>query len=183
MATILDVSFLSFFLPAFTFLFIVVLFYAMLQKTKIFGGKTGLDWVAALSVGVIVLFSGKSIELINFFTPWMVVIAVFLILLFVIFMFLGHGNEDAALKKDIWPIIGGQTTVFIVAILILVIGISNVFGPVFSPYEPGGPTEQTIGGEAIRTVFHPRILGGIFIMIIAAFAVQKISESSNKPSS
>lgn len=180
MATLLDVGFLNFFLPAFTFLFIVVLFYAILQRTKILGGKTGLDWTASLAIGVIVLFSGKSVDLINFFTPWMVVIAIFLVLLFVIFMFLGYGGSDEVLKKEVWPVVGGQTTVFIVAILILVIGISQVFGPVFSPYEPGGPAERTIGGEAIRTIFHPRILGGIFIMVIAAFAIQKISDTSAK---
>ncbi len=172
MATILDVSLLKFFLPAFTFLLILVLSFAMLKKTTKFDDK--LSWVAAFSIAAIALFSGKTIELINFITPWFVVIFVFLFLVFISLMFWDEKPEK------IWSTLGGVNTIVIIGILILVIGISQVFGPVFSPYTPGGPTEKTIGGETLRTIFHPRVLGAIFILIIAAFSIQKISETEAK---
>lgn len=172
MATILDTGLLRFFLPAFTFLFILIILYAILKKVAKFEDR--LSWVAAFSIAIVAMFSGKAIDLINFITPWFVVIFVFLFLVFMGLMF--WGVEE----KKVWDTLGGVNTIVIVTILVLVIGISQVFGPVFSPYAPGGPAERTIGGEAIRTIFHPRVLGAIFILIVAAFAIQRISETEVK---
>ena len=172
MATVLDVGLLNFFLPVFTFLFITILCYAILRKVlKDLDNKA--VWVAAICLGLMALFSGKAIDLINFITPWYIVIFVFLLLTFMALMF-----WDVP-QKDILQSLGGTTTIVIVGILILVLGISQVFSPVFSPYETTSGA-KTIAGEALKTVFHPRILGAVFILIIAAFAVQRISEVEAK---
>ncbi|MBI2670973.1 hypothetical protein HYX18_03285 [Candidatus Woesearchaeota archaeon] len=177
MATLLDVSLLKFFLPAFTFLFIVILSYAMFRVIL-----KDLDdrakWIASVSLGLIALFSGSAIDLINFITPWFVVIMVFLVLVFMSLMFWTTKPEE--MQKDILSALGGINTIVIIGILIVVLGISQVFGPVFDPYAPGGPAERTIGGETIRTLFHPRILGAIFILIVAAFAIQRITDVTAK---
>jgi hypothetical protein len=99
---------------------------------------------------------------------------VFLFLTFTALMFWDKKTEE------IWGALGGVQTVVIIGILILVLGISQVFGPVFSPYEPGGPAEKTIGGETLRTIFHPRVLGAIFILVVAAISIQRISEVAHK---
>lgn len=171
MATVLDVGLLKFFLPAFTFLFIVILTYA-LMKVVLKELDDRARWLAAVCIGLIALFSGSAIDLINFVTPWFVVIFVFLFLVFMSLMF--YGVE----QPKVLDALGGVNTIVIIGILILVLGISQVFGPVFDPYAPGGPTEKTIGGETIKTLFHPRVLGAIFILIIAAFAIQRITEFS-----
>jgi hypothetical protein len=173
MATVLDVGLLNFFLPVFTFLFITILCYAILRKVlKDLDNKA--VWVAAICLGLMALFSGKAIDLINFITPWYIVIFVFLLLTFMALMF-----WDVP-QKDILASLGGTTTIVVIGILILVLGISQVFSPVFSPYSTTDSATKTIAGEALKTVFHPRILGAIFILIIAAFAVQRISEVEMK---
>lgn len=169
MATFLDLGFLQFFLPLFSFLFIVVVLYALMHKNNFLGPSDRVHWVAAISIGMIVLFSGSAVELINVITPWFVIMIVFLVLLFSIFMFFGT-NEDQLMEK-----IGGHIVVVIVALLMLLAAISAVFGPVFNPY---GVDEEgrTIQSETIRTLFHPRVLGAVFILLIAAFATKFIPE-------
>ena len=181
MATVLDVGLLNFFLPAFTLIFIVVLCYAILNKVLKGTIGTGAIWIASVCIGLISLFSGKAIDLINFVTPWFVVIFVFLLLIFMSLMFWsGNPEKGGFTELEVWRNLGGTTTVVIIGVLILVLGISQVFGPVFNPYAAGGPAEKTIGGDTIRTLFHPRVLGAVFILIIAAFSIQRISESEIK---
>ncbi|MBI2110461.1 hypothetical protein HYT51_01650 [Candidatus Woesearchaeota archaeon] len=167
MATFLDFGLLNFFLPAFTFLFILVLMYAILHKTSWFGNKEGLKWIASLSIAAIATLAGKPKELINFMTPWFVVIFVFLIFMFMILIFLGTKEEEA------WNTVGGKTLYFIIAVLIVVIGISQVYEGVFSPYNP--EQGQTIGGETLRTIFHPRVLGSIFLLVVVAWTIRNVS--------
>ncbi len=168
---VLQTSVLSFFLPAFTFLLILVVLFAILNKTKILGEDARVQWVAAFSIGMIVLFSAKTVEFINFLTPWFAVMAIFLLFIFMIPMFLGKQTQD------IWSAIGGHYMVIIISILIVVIAISVVFEPVFTPFrDSNGEGGKTIGGEVLRTLFHPRILGAIFILIIASFAIRNISQ-------
>ena len=178
MATFLDIGFLRFFLPVFTFLFVLVLLKAMLSATHLLGDSSNLQWVASISVATKVLFSTKSVDLINFVTPWFVILFVFLFLLFIMFMFLS-GKEAGVQKEEVWSMIGGKNTVVIAGILILAVGVSQVFQGTFDPYSStdGG---RTIGGETIRAIFNPRILGAIFIIVVAAFAVGKISQQVTK---
>ncbi len=179
MATVLDVGLLQYFLPAFIFLFITILSFAMLKKV-LKDLDTKAIWVASICIGLIALFSGKVIQLIQFITPWYVVIFVFLLLTFMSLMFWIPADSKISPETQILSAMGGVQTIVVIGILILVIGISQVFGNVFSPYDPTGPASQTIGGETLKTVFNPRVLGAIFILIIAAFAVQRISEVEAK---
>ena len=166
MATFLDIGLLEHFLPVFSFLLILVVCYAILKKTELLGSNNGLMWVASFSVAFLALFSGSSIELIALLTPWFVVMFIFLFLLFMILIF---GGVD---EKKVLGEVGGPTVLLVISILMLIIGISNVFGDVFSPYGEEG--EQDIPSETMETIFHPRILGAIFILLVAAFTVNFI---------
>ncbi len=170
MATFLDVGLLEFFLPLFSFLFIVMVLYALMHKNNFLGPSDRVHWVAAISIGMIVLFSGGSIELINIITPWFVILIIFLVLLFSIFMFFGTK------ETELLSTIGGPIVVVIVALLMLLAAISAVFGPVFNPYQTD-EEGRTIQSETIRTLFHPRVLGAVFILLIAAFATRFIPET------
>ena len=172
MVTFIDTGLIKVMLPLFSFLFILVIVFALLQKTKIFGDAKGINWMISLSVAVMMLFAGKTLDIISFVLPWILLIAIFLTFVFVIFLHLGVKSED--MYKEIWPKFGGPSVIVIISVLLLVIAISNVFPGVFSPFEEGG--EKTVGREIIKTVFHPRILGALLILIIAGFAVARISE-------
>jgi hypothetical protein len=153
------------FLPVFVFVLIFTLLYATLEKTKIMGTNSQLNFFISLAIAFISLFSGSAVKLMVFVVPWYVFMMFFLILLFSIFMFFGVKEED------IWPNVGGQITVFIIMIIFLVIGITKVFGPVFDPYSVEGSS------EVLRTIFHPRVLGAFFILLISSILIKNISEN------
>ena len=58
MATILEsLGFIEFFLPVFSFLFIFVIVYAVLDKFKLMGESKAVKVIAALSIALLFLFS------------------------------------------------------------------------------------------------------------------------------
>ena len=67
-------------------------------------------------------------------------------------------------------------SIYLLAIIIVLVGLSQVLGPVFSPFQEA-EGERTIGKEILRTIFHPRLLGALFILVIAAFAVSSIAKA------
>ncbi|MDD5133219.1 MAG: hypothetical protein PHD81_02135 [Candidatus Nanoarchaeia archaeon] len=165
MATLMDMGLLNYFLPIFTFLFIFAALYALLDKTKILGDNSALKFIAAFSVAMITLFTASITDLINYVIPWFVFIAIFLILLFGVLMHFGIKEENIWNNLSMW-------TVMIIAFLILLIGLTQVFGDVFTPYQTVGNTTKTISSETLRTLFHPRTLGAIFMLIIASLTVR-----------
>ena len=168
MATFLDIGLLEFFLPVFTFILVFSGLYALLVKTGILGDNKRVILGASVAVAFITMFSGSATGLINFITPWFVVMFVFLLLFFGILMFLGQSEEK------IWARLGGPVTVLIFALIIVIVAMGQVLGPVFSPYEEDEDGKD-IGGETLKTLFHPRVLGALFILIIAAFTIQQVS--------
>jgi len=161
----IDPTGLMSFLPIFIFILIFTLLYATLEKTKLMGTNSKLNFFISLTIAFISLFSGSAVKLMVFVIPWYVFLMFFLLLLFSVFMFFGVE------EKDIWPKIGGQVTIFIVMIVFLVIGITKVFGPVFDPYSVEGSS------EVLRTIFHPRVLGAFFILIVSSFLIRNISDN------
>ncbi len=171
MATFLDVGLLEFFLPVFSFLFVMILSYAILQKSNVLSDNKYINWALALGIGVLVLFSGSTLTLINIVVPWFVILFIFISLLFAIFMFMGSKPDD------LWKEIGGKATIVIISILLLAISIGQAFGPIFSPYGDGdGDGDKTTRSETIKTIFHPRVLGAVFIIIVAAYATKHLSK-------
>lgn len=171
MATFLDLGFLEFFLPIFTALFVFALAFGMLTKTKFLSESTNVNAIAAITVAIIVLLTEDVVELVNFLTPWFVIIFLMIFMIFLVLMFVGKE------QKEILNHLGGPTFIVIVSILLLVIGIGNVFQGVFSPYKDDPTGDKTTGGETIKTIFHPRVLGAIVILVICAVAVRQITEN------
>ena len=172
MATFLDLGFLEFFLPIFTTIFVFALAYGMLTKTKFLSESNNVNAVAAITVAIIVLLTKDVVDLVNFLTPWFVIIFLMVFMIFLVLMFAGKKQEE------ILPHLGGPTFIVIVSILLLVIVIGNVFQGVFSPYKTDSSGQQTTtGGETIKTIFHPRVLGAIVILVISAIAVRQITEN------
>lgn len=170
MATLLDATLLYHFLPFFVFIFIFVLIYAILDKTSMLGSNKSLNFIAALSIALISLFTAPIIDLISFVVPWFVFIFIFLTLLFAGFLFLGIKQEAIWEKINPW-------TVLIIIFLLLLIGVVTVFDSIFTPYSDGG-IGKSIGGETLKTIFHPRVLGALFILIVSAIAIKLISAES-----
>jgi hypothetical protein len=172
MATLLDTGLLYHFLPVITFLFIFSIIYIILENTDWLGKNKSLKFIAAVSIAAISLFAGGVVDLINYIVPWFVFIFIFLILLFMGLTFLGIEKNVIWNNLSIW-------TVMVIAFLLLLIGITQVYSDIFTPYASSNVT-KTIGSETLRTLFHPRVLGAIFILIIASLSIRFISASSKK---
>ena len=184
MASFLDTGLLEYFLPAFTFLFIFVITYAVLDKFKLLGENKGVKLIAAFSIAILFLFSTDALQFVNFITPWFIVLVIIAMFLIALFMFMGVKEKtmvEAVGKGEVvWPII-------IISIILLIISLVHVFGHVESPYEGGvtGPGETTVSdgtgdktreSESLKTLVNPKILGALFLLIIATFAIKYISE-------
>lgn len=176
MATFLDVGLLNYLLPVFSFIFVFAVSYALLDKFKLIGTNTAVKSAAAFSMGLLFLFSGAAMEFVNFITPWFVVLIIIAFFLLALFMFMG-------VKEESWPGVIADVrvhwTVIIIIIILLFIAISHVFGNVFSPYDETG--DKTPESEGLKAVVHPRVLGAIFVLIVASFAVKFISSQLIMP--
>ena len=168
MATILqNLGFLEFFLPVFSFLFIFALVYAVLDKFKLMGENKWLKLIVSFSIALLFLFSKDTLRFVEFITPWFVVLIVLALFILSLFMFMGLKEGDLEkTAKD--PIV--YWTVLVIIIILLIIAIGEVFTFVAPDDQTGTPPT-----EGLRAVTHPRTLGAIFLLIVAAFAVKFIS--------
>ncbi len=201
MASVLDTSLLSFFLPVFVFIFVWAITYGFLIVTKLFGDEAKtLNSVASFCVAIIAVLSGNIVKLVAAITPWIMFIAILLFFIFAIYLFFGAAGEERkatpTAMREIWPLFG-QVPIFIIIVIIAVVGISSVFEQTVSPYEINedgeyvdvdtgelvtyvdADEEKTTTGETIKTLVHPRVLGALFILIVAALVIQEMGRKIN----
>jgi len=185
MATVLDFSLLKFLMPLFVFIFIFAAVYALISKTEIFGKNQGLKLLLSISVAAVSLFAGNLVAAFGSIIPWFVFIIVILMLIFALYT--AFGME----QKEIWPIMGGQVTIFVIILIVIVIGLTSAFRQDVSPFETerdgvevssAATAERggTVQSETIRTLTHPRLLAALFILVVASFAVRLIVDTVEK---
>lgn len=190
MATVLDINLLQYFIPVFIFLFVFILFFAILQKTKVLGGNSGMDALVSFSVAMLFMFVSEARQLITVITPWLVILLVIFMSFMLIFMFMGVKAETIA---DTFSESGNVWTIVIILIIGLIIAFTQVFGSKIAsitqgPYPVETGAEQTTTAATTTTpgsqhflvtvgsiVFSPKILGMFLLMIIASQAIRLIS--------
>lgn len=182
MATILDIGLFESFNTIFPVLLVFALVYAILQKTNMLGeGKNTLNAFIAIIVAFLVLLSKTVINVINYMTPWFVIVLIFTLLLLLLYQTLGVTDKSIGefVTKDStikWAIFG-------VGAVILLAALGNELGQTIGPYLSGETVNATEGGVATAswsqnltaTLFNPKILGLIFLFTIAIFAVAFLS--------
>lgn len=191
MATFLDISILGNFIGIFTFLLVFVIVYGMLEVFKVFGdGHRGLHAIIALAIGFIVIFSKGVVVVIQTFTPW------FTILILVIFFILFAIRMFGATSKDISDELKKGTTittwVIIFTVVILLFSLGAGFGQESLTKTSGSKVPQTAtnttdGSTATsdfnqnlyNTLFHPKVLGLILVMLLAVLAMLFLTGSEN----
>ena len=173
----LEFSLISFLMPFFVFLIILVVIYAILMKTNLFGEKaTTLNLIAAVSIAAVATFAGSIITPLTTIIPWIVFIGIILLFLFAILGFFG------AKEEEIWGTIGGKSTIVVIIIIIVFIGLVMLFEPEVSPFgtledsqqADKSAGEENVQSEVVKTLTHPRVLGALFILIVASFAIRLI---------
>lgn len=171
MATVLDTGLLKFFLPIFSFLLVLVISYAILEKTNILKNHN-VNIAAAFAISVLFLFTPNAIKLIQLTTPWFVVFLIFLMIMFMTFMFLGAKDEQINMVIS-YPSV--YWTIIVVILGIFLFGMTQIFGGEVQAIFGGGSTSE--GGLIVdigKIIFHPRMLGAIFILLIASQAIRLI---------
>jgi len=145
-------------LPILAFLFVFVVVYALLTKTKILGGNSFIHSLLSLVISLIFSMSPSATEITVLTTPWIAVLITTVFFILLIFAFV-HGKIEDVVKS---PIIG---IILVIVILIIFIAAAiNVFGPIFSQYMPGYQQKPGL----ISYITNPTVLGGLILLIIAA---------------
>ncbi len=183
MVTILDVGLMEHFSTIFSFLLVFVIVFALMEWRKMLGDNSGLHALISFLIAMLFLAIPGAIQVVSNMAPWFIVFFIFLF--FVFFVFMMFGTEEATFFNVLRSHDSLIWTVIVVSMLILIWSISQVYGPALA-----GEEEGITGGEALvanetattgfeQTVkdilFHPKVLGLMLILLIAAFAVRLLS--------
>ncbi|VVB78638.1 Uncharacterised protein [uncultured archaeon] len=156
----MNISSIFFFMPVISFLFVFVVVFAILAKTKILGD--GRVNVIVSFIMAIIFMNFSSLDLfVRTITPWFIVL---LICLFFILVVLGFSTKS--LDKIMTP--GFGWAFVIILIIVFLIAAIRVFNPVFHP-----SLILTSGGEGspgiiwqIRQMLDSQIMGSILLLVV-----------------
>ena len=184
MATpMLNISPLEYFTPVFIFLLVFVIFYAIMQKTKVVGGNTGVNALISFVVAILFVITSAAADLIRLVTPWFVVLLIVAMAMIMLFMFLGVKAESIA------GAVSDSGTVWTILIVLMVLfgaALTQVIGPSIAAITQGGGTAvnatatgggTTFVGGVGKIIFSPKILGVFFLLIVASQAIKTITKS------
>lgn len=174
----LDISLLRYFKPAFTWIFIYVFLFAILEKTEILSKNKSVNVVASLALSVLFMLTPGVPKIVDIMTPWFIVMFILITLIVVLFLFIGvETSAVVGVFKESWLI----WTIAIFSIVgIFGYALSQVYGPVVQGiYGTEETAKEGITYDIGRIIFHPRFLGVIFILIVASQAVRLISGGSS----
>ena len=165
MATLLDVSTFSMFVPIFSFLLIFFIIFALLGKSQWFGESSNLNAVISFCIALLFLFIPQARKVVEYATPWFVVLVLFS--LFIILMFLFMGIENTFIVSTIKESGLIVFLVFAFIVLIFLTSLGQVFGP--SLYQGA-----TAAGTAKAVIFNPKVMAVVIILLIGSEAVRQV---------
>jgi len=156
----LNITGIYFFMPVFSFLFVFVVVYAILAKTKVLGEQK-VNLIVSFVMAIIFMNFSSMQLYVETMLPWFVVFVICLFLVLIIMAFS---------TKDVGKMMTPAFAWVMVAILVVIFLISaiKVFNPVFHP-EYGitsGSSPQII--SQIRSVFDNSTSGSVLLLIVAA---------------
>lgn len=179
----LDLSLLISLKRIFPFILVWVVVYALLEWKDIFGkDKKGLRAVTAFVVAMIFLISSQASLVIEYMTPWFVILIVFVLLMLMIFKLFGASD------KSIQDVIEHDRAVIYWVIFVSLIVFFAALGKVYftEPLPTGeqaltgiGAANATIAergeGAFWQTLFHPKVIGVVFVFLLATFAIKLLA--------
>lgn len=180
MVSFLDIGLLQHFSFLFPVFFVFVVVYGILERFKILGDNRGIHAMVALALAGIILFSKNALSIVTILSPWFIIFIIFLLFVFLLFMMFGV-KEDTFLetikenKLAHWSII-------VVALFMLLAAVGKTFFAASGGSTSGigqafvAGTTASVGEAAFwLTLFHPKVLGVVFVMLVAMFAVRLLS--------
>lgn len=196
MATFLDISGLSFFSSIFTFILVFVTVYSLLTWGKILGSNSGLHSLIAISIAVLFMFSKDAISMVNFVIPWFTIMFIIIVLMIMAYSLFHSGGGvnifDLLVKGGSHRIV--VYWVITLSVIIILLGLGNTYGQKVGPYldsngnvisndtnsvsgavdnfrGEGGVASQNFQQNLGATIFHPKMLGMVFILLLGTFTI------------
>jgi len=162
----------DFLMPVFIFILIYAIIYAALSKTKVLGDSVNINAVVAFALAALFAAAPGAMEFVSVIAPWFIILVIVAFSVLLIFMFGG-------LKGDVIETIFKNTTVYwtiiMLSIIILVGGLTVVYGP----FLVGGPSGGEGAGASIhKAIFNVKVLTTLTVLIIFTFAVRLLSFES-----
>ena len=194
MATILDISIFQQVNVLFAVVFIWIIVFAVLSYTKILGeDQKYLNSLLALVIAALTLFTPELLIVLQIIIPWFIFAIILVVLVLAIFKTVGFGDDfiqGVITGKDWSGVIG--TWVIIISLLIVLGGIGLVFfsGEKIIADAPQTPVSEDLHnqtpeeirdrrpGALLATIFHPKILGFIVVMIIGFLCANQLGKGS-----
>ncbi len=199
MATpMMDVSMLGYFSPILIFILIFAFVYGVLHKTKVFGDNKILSGIIGLVIALIFVLIAPLTKVVLIIAPWFSILFIFLVFMIVVFKIFGASDDNiTSVIKHHYTM---QWTLIIICLIIAVGALAAVFGQqsLEGGYGQPGSSSETVSidqsGEVITvgapgaqyqgqttagssygknlaaTLYHPKTLGVVFMLIIAALA-------------
>ncbi|MBW2999349.1 hypothetical protein KY339_01645 [Candidatus Woesearchaeota archaeon] len=179
MVTILEAGIFESFSRIFAMVLIIAIVYAILQFTNFLKAGKGVHGLIAIIIGLLMLISPDIMKVVMLMIPWFVLMFIFIILLLLGYMLFGAKEADFlhVLKTDrtvVWVIL-------IICIVIIISVLSQVYSQRFLTAEEGEDVGEGAAAEGVATasysknvaatIFHPKILGMIFIALVAVFTI------------
>lgn len=180
----LELGFLQYFSPVFVFLLVFVIVYAILQFTKFAGTNKILHAIIAFLVSIVFLFSTSATTVITFIAPWFTIMFIFIIFMLVAYKLFGATDEQ--IKNVISKSSTVQYFILAVGIIIALLGLGSAFGQELLGFTQDISSAQEVAGTGevstasyqqnlVATIFNPRILGMILLLVIAAFTIRAMT--------
>jgi phosphatidylglycerophosphate synthase len=178
MASPIDVGIIEQFSSIFVVLFVWIFIYAALTMSKVLGDKNYVAHIVGIIIGLLTLISPNIVEVIKIMIPWTVIILVFVMLVVLVLLFMSTTGGSAGGTMEL-----GNRAKRIIAFWMLAIMVIIFFGAVGKVYFGDGEfiAEDQLAGTAESgersfwlTIFHPKVLGFILVMLIAVFTISII---------
>jgi len=110
------ISGVNYFMPIFSFLFVWILVYAILAKTKVLGGNKGVDLTISILLAVFFIVNVSLVDFVKFSSAWF---AIFLVCIFFILILLSftQGNTEIISKAKWvgWVLVAALIIFFIIS--------------------------------------------------------------------
>ena len=187
MTTFLEIGLLNYFSIIFPALLVFVIVFAVFEKFKLIGESKTVHAIVAIALAFIVMLSQNIISIINFISPWFVLVFIFVILLLMVYKIMGATDE--ALTDFIQTDAAVKWFLFAIGMIIIIAGIAHVYGERLLPVTAEGEVTDVTGAEittergefkenVAAIFFHPKVIGLLFIMLVAVFSISLLTRES-----
>jgi hypothetical protein len=192
MAIFLDVSIIKNFSAVFTFILVFVIIYGLMQSLKLLGdNKNGSHALIAVVVAFLVSMSSGVTTVLQTFTPWFTILII--VIFFILFAVRIFGVSTETITKTFMNKTSILTWILVLTAVILLFSLGAGFGQTsLEEGQSNGTTTSIVSGNTTattntgsfsqnlyNTLYHPKVLGLILIMLIVVIAMMFLTDADN----